>query len=432
MIKSIPFPKIFTRLLLASSLCLVASQGMLPIKGVHASTILGTTIQVTTTQDELNVDGNCSLREAVRAANLDTVVDGCPAGNGMDIIDIPAGTYLLTLAGTGEDQALTGDLDLTGDTIIVGVKTDSTIIDGNGIDRVFHVVQTVTVRFDNLTIRNGNIPAAGMFGGGGILNGSSDAIAGTIQVTNCRFENNHADKDGGGLDNEGDATLRNVTFYANSANGRGGGLANRGTLGLSYSTFYQNSAGEIGGGIYNHTAATLVNVTISGNSAPDTVSESHGGGMFNDGTLNIINSTLAANTTAILNNGQLQVKNSIFADSTIGANCDGPSGVFNSQGHNLDSGNKCQFIPLYGDLVNTSPMLGSLQDNEGPTLTQYPQTGSPVIDAADNLDCPYQDQRGAFRPADGNNDSVKTCDIGSVEFNGTFPLFVFLPYTARH
>ena len=49
-------------------------------------------ITVTTTADELNTDGDCSLREAVQAANGDVAVDGCPAGNGADttasIIDI--------------------------------------------------------------------------------------------------------------------------------------------------------------------------------------------------------------------------------------------------------------------------------------------------------------------------------------------------------
>ena len=35
---------------------------------------------VSTTNDELNADGDCSLREAIQAANTDTGVDACPAG----------------------------------------------------------------------------------------------------------------------------------------------------------------------------------------------------------------------------------------------------------------------------------------------------------------------------------------------------------------
>src|SRR5437773_11948373 len=70
----------------------------------------GTVIMVNTAIDELNRDGNCSLREAIRAANLDTAVDGCLAGNGDDTIFVPAGIYTLTLTGSNEDNAATGDL----------------------------------------------------------------------------------------------------------------------------------------------------------------------------------------------------------------------------------------------------------------------------------------------------------------------------------
>ena len=47
--------------------------------------------------------GGVSLRDAILAAN---------ATAGDDIITLPAGTYTLTLTGTGEDGAITGDLDI--------------------------------------------------------------------------------------------------------------------------------------------------------------------------------------------------------------------------------------------------------------------------------------------------------------------------------
>src|SRR5688572_15264869 len=55
------------------------------------------TLTVNTTADESNIDGDCSLREAVATANGDAQVDGCvPAGLlGNDTIAIPAGTYSL-------------------------------------------------------------------------------------------------------------------------------------------------------------------------------------------------------------------------------------------------------------------------------------------------------------------------------------------------
>src|SRR4051812_46865232 len=47
------------------------------VAAAHAATIV-----VSTTVDELNDDGDCSLREAVRAANLDVAADACRAGGG--------------------------------------------------------------------------------------------------------------------------------------------------------------------------------------------------------------------------------------------------------------------------------------------------------------------------------------------------------------
>ncbi|GAI39182.1 unnamed protein product, partial [marine sediment metagenome] len=52
----------------------------------YASASTLTSIVVDTTDDELNSDGDCSLREAVRAANLDITVDGCEVGSGDDTI----------------------------------------------------------------------------------------------------------------------------------------------------------------------------------------------------------------------------------------------------------------------------------------------------------------------------------------------------------
>jgi CSLREA domain-containing protein len=98
-----------------------------------------TTINVTTTTDELNNDGDCSLREAVQASNLDRAVDACPAGNGRDVINIPAGTYTLnTPDGFG--------LNFTDSAAVVGAGANSTIIDGNG-DRL-----TVLVTYNELLV----------------------------------------------------------------------------------------------------------------------------------------------------------------------------------------------------------------------------------------------------------------------------------------
>lgn len=57
-----------------------------------------TTITVNTFADDLAVNGNCTLREAIQSANTDSAVDACPAGSGADTIVLAAGTYTLTIA----------------------------------------------------------------------------------------------------------------------------------------------------------------------------------------------------------------------------------------------------------------------------------------------------------------------------------------------
>ena len=80
----------------------------------------GTTITVTTTADELNTDGDCSLREAVAAANYDVAVDACPAGNGGDIVDLPAGTYNVAAITPGPGLTGTNPLHLIGSVTLRG------------------------------------------------------------------------------------------------------------------------------------------------------------------------------------------------------------------------------------------------------------------------------------------------------------------------
>src|SRR5215216_4131422 len=59
-------------------------------------------ITVNTSTDENINNANCSLREAIIAANNDMVHNGCSAGSGADVITLASGsTYLLSLAGTG-------------------------------------------------------------------------------------------------------------------------------------------------------------------------------------------------------------------------------------------------------------------------------------------------------------------------------------------
>src|SRR5207302_8412884 len=117
------------------------------------------TITVNTTADELATDGNCSLREALQAANTDTAIDGCAKGSGADTVVVPAGSYDFSAALTGsEDNGLQGDLDIKTPMTIQGAGSVTTTVDAERLDRVFDVVANVPVTIAGLTIRGGNAP----------------------------------------------------------------------------------------------------------------------------------------------------------------------------------------------------------------------------------------------------------------------------------
>lgn len=223
------------------------------------------TITVNTADDELGNDGDCSLREAIQAANTDTAVDACAAGSGADTIVVPAGTYGLTLTGADEDSNATGDLDIASDVTLAGADAATTILDGNAADRVVHIAAGATVAIHDLTIRNGQAPhgtSASLSGqsGGGVLS------QGSLTLARCTITGNRAGSgwwtslpgeyaghggSGGGGAGGGVAASLGVTairsaFIGNHA-GSGGGVSDIAPPG----------AGGSGGGVYARFAVDI-------------------------------------------------------------------------------------------------------------------------------------------------------------------------------
>jgi CSLREA domain-containing protein len=160
---ALPFHSPKLRLLLVTA----AALSILFIVAIHTGRA-ATPITVTTTKDAINTDGDCSLREAIIAANKDQASSGqsgeCAAGSGVDTIIIPAGTYTLARSDNGkEDSSSTGDLDiLAGVTISPTGPVTITAISGFS-DRIFHVLG------GNVTILNANISKGNVVGYGGAI-----------------------------------------------------------------------------------------------------------------------------------------------------------------------------------------------------------------------------------------------------------------------
>lgn len=334
-------------------------------------------ITVTTATDELNADGDCSLREAVRAANTNLAVDACPAGQNdqTDTITLPAGTYTLTLTGD-ENDAANGDLDIrdnavvnasAADLVITGAGAATTIVQacaveqlaadcpaGQGVaDRVFHVVDA-SAAISGLTVRHGrSVPLNNTRRGLGIyMQRFTGLVQPALALTDVVVTRNGATDDpsvageGGGISNDdGTLTLTRVRVTDNAlASGWGGGLHNRklsnGTpvLVMTDSTVSDNTvASGGGGGIYNvqNVTATLTGCTISGNEAAG-----NGGGIFNlnDSTMTLTNCTVSGNRAfgshgggIVLGGGTVELRSSTVTLNRLGTG-QGAAGITNTGG----------------------------------------------------------------------------------------------------
>lgn len=388
------------------------------------------TITVTTTQDVLNGnDGLCSLREAIIAANTDTAsgpaTGECPAGSGADTINLPAGVFTLTIAGSNKDASATGDLDILHGLNLVGSGETQTVLDAGGIDRAVDILGTnvPVVSISRLTIRNGSATPFGPVGYGGGIRSASH-----LSIDRVYLLNNNAAVVGGAIY----ATTRPITLTSslladNFADYGGGGIYSSAGLFVEKSLFLRNTAGSQGGswggGLWAYGQALIINTTFSENSG-------NASAVRSSGNVYLLSSTLAAGQSVVSPPPQDRV---YLRNSIVAGFCSGTTNTIISQGYNWI--NNC--FPS-GDLTGniTDPVqLGALQDNGGPTWTHALLPGSPAIDAGnpaggtDAAGNPLTtDQRGFVRPHNGR------CDIGAFEFGASAPpalLRLFLPLIQR-
>jgi len=338
------------------------------------------------TDDGLCTGEDCSLREAVITAN---------ACEGRQNIEVPAGTYPLTIIGPDEDAAHTGDLDIT-DTVAINGVGGLVVIDAQGNDRVFHIIDPQEVPDPNtlsgLTLTGGKAD----FIGGGILHdagwlnldeleisGNQAGAAGTVggagggiyardhlTVTNLDLVENTAYGSGGGAyledayllvnegllvrDNQslggegggglfvfGDSTAEifDSSFLGNETAANGGAIWNQGSLKITRTVFSENRSELNGGALYHDSPelAELTEIWINNNTAI-----LGGGGIYNRGLLHLYQSGVNTNSAfggeggGIFNDtgsGQLLLRNStVSANMNVPANSGGGSGILNNGG----------------------------------------------------------------------------------------------------
>ncbi|MCA9197844.1 MAG: DUF4347 domain-containing protein, partial [Planctomycetales bacterium] len=339
------------------------------------------TITVTTTADEDDGDTSSiaalqataggtgiSLREAIIAANNTA---------GADTINLGAGTYTLTLSGTFEDLAATGDLDITSDITISGLGAGSTIISGAGIsDRAFDIKGSGSLTLDSLTVADasttniagGAVYSAGSFTATGVVfdnlsvtNADGGAVyieTGTANLTNVALINNSATNGGALSVNGGTTSLTNATISGNAALYNGAGIqALSGTLNINHATIANNTITNIGGG----------------------------GGVFSNGaTVNMQYSIVANNTAvnpendidgAIVSGGYNIIEDSVGVTGTIGSDTTGSDGGI-AASLTADGDTYVHTITTSSDAYNAATGSSETLDQRGETRDANPDIGA--------------------------------------------------------
>ena len=378
----------------------------------------------------------CSLRDGILAANLDTSVGACPAGDGDD-------TILINVAGTIN---LTSTLPTIIQPLAIrGPGPDELTIQRDPAAPPFRLIEIsgtngspFSVTIAGLRLSNGYAP--GLNGGAVLVNDPS-----TLTMKNVVFENNIA-ANGGAIFTQGPLEVTRAVFRNNVAQAGGGGAAyTTGGATISASLFISNTAtgGTIispsiggGGAIRLNTApdSPRLNWVVNSVFARNTIAESAVGGAAIR-ISSAYSSHLAHNTiigdniinpqSAIYVSGAgdaiAHITNTIVTSHAVGIHRGGPVSV--TQDYNL-------FYSVITDVVGQ--VAGGANTRAGDPLFVDPatdnyrlQTGSPAVDKGANAGIPddYDDQQRplGFGP-----------DIGAFELNPGWELRrVYLPVSRR-
>ncbi len=438
------------------------------------------TIYVNTFADENGENpANCSLREAIQTAKDNKSFGGCTPGNTAngqtDIIQLEAGTYLLT-----EELKPQSTIRIWGKAPVDFTRKDpitheypaftetKTTISGGGKSRIFNTANSgASVELTHITLTDGYsadyggaVFAAGPFSviDGAILNsrakngGAVYAFARQtekeISISGSRLEGNKADQAGSVLAMECGADLMNtqsaITISASSIIRNGSAadpsimdICGQATVRISSSTIAENTVNPQSGSIIKaistdgHTLSSsskmeLLSNTIVSNKAFSTL-------LYDDnGSKALVYNVLAFNTGKscryALNGGNVAeittagisaVKNAFQIDGVEGA-CDLPD----AQLYDTDTATKekkFRHIKLNGMSLSDvlTPMLVPNEYNAYLPM-YYPVNHSTETDLVDvGGDTCGIDQRGLERVTNGtltlNPDDKNTCDIGSIE-----------------
>ncbi len=320
-----------------------------------------TPLKVTNTNDA----GAGSLRATIAGANAGDTIEFDPSLKGQ------------TITLTSGELALTQDITIDGD--IDGDHKADITISGGGNSRVFDISDgantTIAATLESLVITDGSITGSG----GGIYVGANDKLT----LIDSTVSDNTATTRGGGIFGAVGAgtaiTVVNSTIADNnSVYVSGGGIAagSYAAITLVNATVSGNSAGGSGGGIYGFqfNAIALYNSTVTGNYAVSTA-----GGIYNDGTTGVttLGNSIVAGNAAHTSGNDLYGGGTPSAFVLSGSNIIGSAPVnfastLGPAATQIDGTSQTALETVFASVANdphSGVLSGVLGNNGGPTKT---------------------------------------------------------------
>jgi hypothetical protein len=267
---------------------------------------------------------------------------------------------------------------------------------------------------------NGGSGARDGFSGGNGGSGGGIWNSGTLSASGCMLSSNYCGNGG-----------RGGVYFGSACwggdGGSGGGIWNNNVLKLTNCTAVANVCGN--GGMGGNAAVFITGTNISyGGNGGDGGNGGNGGALYGTAVVNCC--TIAGNAAGIGGTGGIGTTNGVAGANALGGGIFGTatvvdtliasntaagvvsdvSGNFTSLGYNLiGHTNGSVGFGSSGDLVGVNPLVGTLADNGGSTLTVALLPSSPAIDAGTSTGAPSTDQRGITRPQGAG------VDIGAFE-----------------
>jgi CSLREA domain-containing protein len=416
---------------------------------------------VTKTADTLDgsCDDDCSLREAIAAANTNESIGFSAAiSSSKQSIVLSRGELVIAkdinLIGPGNWLNISANrasrvLQVKANVVISNVSFSGGQV--YGADNGGAIANEGDLDLRNVRVFNSHTEPSGS--GGGIWN------AGRLRLTDCEVSFNESG-DGGGIYSNGALSVLRSNVHDNFAtNGAGVFADDHGALTnveISGSTIQHNAATDFGAGIYLQAQRSrVVNTTINGNVAREGGAGIYVSSIDTNRDLQLVNSTLSGNVAGGVGAGVLTqatgsgrinleitsctlvyntgggltargmtggiatsiMRNTIFSHNS-GGNLDlGGESQFISGGHNLSNDATSLYLTQSTDRLASNPQLGALSDNGGTTFTHAPSNTSPAVNTGFNYG-QKSDQRGVGffrtmgRPSSLYSDGT---DIGAFE-----------------